>query len=117
MNQYAVCVDDLSEMQRRLDLDDDGFDSIAPVTQHLELQDENESNQDLHPDLKGEVRVHNNLGSNQILYFAYLVYKVSRPHIKRKSINKASKLLKFACCAAAIIYIGAKPRSYSGFSW
>ena len=38
MQQYAVCADDLNEMQR-LDLDDDGFDSIAPVTQHVELQD------------------------------------------------------------------------------
>ena len=31
MQQYAVCAEDLNEMQR-LDLVDDGFDSIAPVT-------------------------------------------------------------------------------------
>ena len=51
MQQYAVCAEDLNEMQQRLDLDDDGFDSIAPLTQHVELQDEDEGNQDLHPDL------------------------------------------------------------------
>ena len=31
MKQYAVCAEDRNEMQR-LDTDDDGFDSIAPVT-------------------------------------------------------------------------------------
>ena len=34
-----------------MDSDDNGFDSIAPVTQHVELQDEDEGNQDLHADL------------------------------------------------------------------
>ena len=39
MKQYAVCAEDLNEMQR-LDYDDVEFDCIAPVTQHVELQDE-----------------------------------------------------------------------------
>lgn len=50
MNQYAVCADNLNEMQQRLNDDYDEFDSIAPVTQHVELQDEGDGNQDLHPD-------------------------------------------------------------------
>ena len=50
MKQYAVCAEDLNEMQQRLDSDDGGFDSIAPVTQHVELQDEDKGNQDLHAD-------------------------------------------------------------------
>ena len=50
MNQYAVCADNLNEMQQRLNDDYDEFDSIAPVTQHVELQDEDDGNQDLHPD-------------------------------------------------------------------
>ena len=62
MNQYAVCVDDLNEMQQRLDADDDGFDSIAPVTQHLELEDEDEGNQDLHPDLNEGYDLSDDLG-------------------------------------------------------
>ena len=33
---------------QRLDTDDDEFDSIAPVKQHVELQDEDEGNQDLY---------------------------------------------------------------------
>ncbi len=66
--------------------------------------------------VKGEVRVHNNLRSNKRSYIAYLAYKVSCLQIKCKSRNIALKLLKFAYCAAAIIYIGAKPRSCSGFT-
>ena len=65
---------------------------------------------------KGEVRVHNKLGSNERIYNAYLAYKVSCLHIKYNPRNKATNLLKFACRAAAIIYIEAKPRSCSGFT-
>ena len=50
MNQYAVCADNLNEMQQCLNDDYDEFDSIAPVTQHVELQDFNETN-DLSNDL------------------------------------------------------------------
>ena len=40
-------------MQKHLNDDDseDQFDSIAPVTQATEAQDEDEGNQNLHPDL------------------------------------------------------------------
>ena len=69
-----------------------------------------------YPTFKGEVRVHNNLRSNERSYIAYLAYKVSCLQIRCKSRNIALKLLKFAYCAAAIIYIGAKPRSCSGFT-
>ena len=61
MQQYAVCAEDLNEMQR-LDLDDDGFDSIAPVAQHVELQDEDEGNQDLHPNLNEGYGLSDDLG-------------------------------------------------------
>ena len=49
MKQCAICADDLNEMQQRLDSD---HKSIASVTQHVELQDEDEDNQDFHPDPK-----------------------------------------------------------------
>ena len=65
---------------------------------------------------KGEVRVHDKLGSNERLYNAYLAYTVSCLQIKYNSRNKATNLLKFACSAAAIIYIEAKLRSCSGFT-
>ena len=52
MKQYAVCSEDLDEIQQHLNDDnEDQFDSIAPVTQDTQLQDEDEGNQDLHPDL------------------------------------------------------------------
>ena len=62
MNQYAVCAENLSEMQQRLDSDDDGFDFIAPVTQHVELQDENEGNQDLRADFNEGYDLSDDLG-------------------------------------------------------
>ena len=47
MREYAICADNLNEMQHHLE---EEFDSIAPVTQHVERQDEDEGNQDLQPD-------------------------------------------------------------------
>ena len=52
MRQYAVCSEDLDEIQTLLqECDDDLYDAIAPVTQHTELQDQDEGNIDTHPDL------------------------------------------------------------------
>ena len=49
MREYAVCAENLNEIQQRLD-DDDEFDLIAPATQHVERQDQNEGSLDLHTD-------------------------------------------------------------------
>jgi hypothetical protein len=55
MRQYAVCSEDLNEIQHHLqECDDDMFDcfdKIAPVAQDTERQDEDEGNTDTHPDL------------------------------------------------------------------
>lgn len=54
MKLYAVCSDNLDKIQEHLneiDGDNDNFDSIAPLTQNIEYQDEAEGLQDLHPDL------------------------------------------------------------------
>ena len=41
MRQYAVCIEDLNEIQHHLHkCDDDLFDTIAPVTQDTECQDQ-----------------------------------------------------------------------------
>ena len=53
MKQYAVCSDDLNEIQAHMigcDKNEDQFDSIASCTQGIEYQDEDEGLQDLHPD-------------------------------------------------------------------
>jgi hypothetical protein len=66
MSQYAVCAEDLNDIQSRLDQhdddDDDEFGNIAPVTQHNELQDQNEGDVDLHPDLNERYDLSNDLG-------------------------------------------------------
>ena len=52
--------------------------------------------------IKGEVRVQNNLSSNERLYNAHLPHKVLNLHVKSNSRNKAIKVRKFAYIAAAM---------------
>ena len=60
MKQYAVCSEDLDEIQQHLNDDnEDQFDSIAPVTQDTELQDEDEGN---HPDLNEQYDMSEDIG-------------------------------------------------------
>ena len=44
MQQYAICCEDLNEVGNHLQDgdDDDAYDTIAPVTQDVERQDEDE---------------------------------------------------------------------------
>ena len=42
MKQYALCNEDLNDIQQ------DMYDSVAPLTESIEQQDCNEGNQDLH---------------------------------------------------------------------
>ena len=54
MKLYAVCSQDLNEIEDKLSsMEENGknYDLIAPNTQNIELQDEAEGAQDLHPDL------------------------------------------------------------------
>ena len=54
MKLYAVCSQDLNEIEEQLsnmEENDDSCDMIAPNTQNIELQDEAEGAQDLHPEL------------------------------------------------------------------
>ena len=52
MQQYAICSKDLNEVRNHLqESDDDAYDIIAPVTQDVERQDEDEGCTDTHPDL------------------------------------------------------------------
>ena len=61
MREYAVCAENLNEIQQRLD-DDDEFDLIAPATQHVERQDQNEGNLDLHTDFNEGYDLSDDLG-------------------------------------------------------
>ena len=52
MKQYAICSEDLNKIHEHIiNTDDinDQFDSIAPLTQNIEYQDEAEGFEDLHP--------------------------------------------------------------------
>ena len=51
MSQYAICSEDLDEIQKHFSNDnEDQFDSIAPATQNTERQDASEGMQDLRPE-------------------------------------------------------------------
>ena len=63
MKQYAVCSEDVDEIQQHLNDDnEDQFGSIAAVTQDTELQDEDVGNQDLHPDLNEQYDMSEDIG-------------------------------------------------------
>ena len=52
MQQYAICCEDLNEVGNHLqECDDDAYDTIAPATQDVERQDQDEGCTDTHPDL------------------------------------------------------------------
>ena len=63
--QYAICREDLNEIEEQLhntDHTDDQFDSIAPNTQNVELQDEAISNEDLDLDFNENYVMSGDLG-------------------------------------------------------
>ncbi len=63
MRQYAVCSEDLNEIQNHLQkCDDDLYDTIAPVTQDTERQDQDEGNTDTHADLNESYDISEDLG-------------------------------------------------------
>ena len=65
MMQYAVCSDDLREIEQHLhntDCNYEQFDSIAPNTQNFELQDEAVGTEDLHPDFSESYDLSDDLG-------------------------------------------------------
>ena len=65
MKLYAMCSDDMNEIQNQLnDMEDNDehYDLIAPGTKNIELQDESEGTQDLHPDFNENYDLAGDLG-------------------------------------------------------
>ena len=65
MLQYAICSEDLTEIELHLqnaDCNEDQFNIIAPNTQNIELQDEAEDTEDLHPDFSENYDLSDDLG-------------------------------------------------------
>ncbi|XP_068731129.1 uncharacterized protein [Montipora capricornis] len=65
MLQYAICSEDLTEIELHLqnvDYNEDQFNVIAPNTQNIELQDEAEGTEDLHPDFSENYDLSDDLG-------------------------------------------------------
>ena len=62
MEQYAVCNQDFNEMEQEMTSVEDSYDSIAPATQSVELQDEAEGSRDLHPDFNENYNFADDIG-------------------------------------------------------
>ena len=65
MRQYAICSEDLNEIEHNLlstNCTEEQFDSIAPNMQHIELEDEAEGMEDLHPDFNEGYDMSDDLG-------------------------------------------------------
>ena len=64
MKQYAICSDDLNEIQQQIndDEDNDNYDLIAPVTQDIGHEDEFEGTLDLNPEFNGNYDLSGDLG-------------------------------------------------------
>ena len=65
MRHYAICSEDLNEIEQNLlstNCSEEQFDSIAPNTQHIELEDEAEAMEDLHPDFNDSYDMSDDLG-------------------------------------------------------
>ena len=62
MEQYAVCNQDFNEMEQEMTSVEDSYDSIAPATQSVELQDEAEGSRYLHPDFNENYNFADDIG-------------------------------------------------------
>ena len=65
MLQYAICSEDLTEIELHLqnaDYYEDQFNLIAPNAQNIELQDEAEGIENLHPDFSENYDLSDDLG-------------------------------------------------------
>ena len=65
MLQYAICGEDLTEIELHLqnaDCNEDQLNLIIPSTQNIELQDETEGAEDLHPDFSENYDLSDDLG-------------------------------------------------------
>ena len=77
MKEYAICTNDLNDIEdqlRQQSGDSDIYDRVAPGTQDVELQDEHESTQDLHPDFNEKYDLSVDIGIQSVVGFGHSVF-------------------------------------------
>ena len=65
MKKYSICTEDLNEIEQHLnttDYNENLFDFVAPNTHNIELRDQAEGTEDLHPDLNENYDLSDDLG-------------------------------------------------------
>ena len=98
MKQYAICGEDLNEIENQIsnmDDNDDNYDLIAPGAQNIERQDESEGAKDLHPDLNENYDLSSDVGipstaSNR----EQLILNELEDHDYRQMVQKLNKQQK-----------------------
>ena len=95
MKLYAMCSDDLNEIQNQLnnmEENDDNYDLIAPGTQNIELQDELEGTQDLHVDFNENYDLSGDLGiPSTASNTEQLILHEEQDHVYRQMVQKLNK--------------------------
>ena len=98
MKQYAICGEDLNEIENQIsnmDDNDDNYDLIAPGAQNIERQDESVGAQDLHPDFNENYDLSSDVGipstaSNR----EQLILNELEDHDYRQMVQKLNKQQK-----------------------
>ena len=103
MKQYAICSDDLNEIQQQIndDEDNDNYDLIAPVTHDIEHEDEFEGTLDLNPefngnyDLSGDLAIPSTASNTEQLILHEEQDDVYRAMVQK--LNKKTKRIFLPC--------------------
>ncbi|CAB4033060.1 ATP-dependent DNA helicase PIF1 [Paramuricea clavata] len=95
MKQYAMCSEDLNEIQDQLnniENNDDNYDLIAPGTQNIELQDESEGMQDLHPEFNKNYDLSGDLGiPSTVSNTEHLILHEEQDDVYRAMVQKLNR--------------------------
>ncbi|CAB4032107.1 ATP-dependent DNA helicase PIF1, partial [Paramuricea clavata] len=95
MKQYAICSEDLNDIQQQLNNmedNDDNYDLIAPGTQNIEREDESEGTQDLHPDLNANYDLSGDLGiPSNASNTEHLILHEEQDDVYRGMVQKLNK--------------------------
>ena len=98
MRKYDICSEDLNEIERHLQsigCSEEHFDSIAPNTQNIELQDEAQGTEDLHPDFNENYDLSDDLGiPSTSLNSQSLTLNELQDDDYRETVQKLKKELK-----------------------
>ncbi len=96
MKQYAICSDDLNDIQQQINNNEDNnnYDLIAPLTQDIEHQDEFEGTLDLNPEFNGNYDLSGDLGIPSTASNTELILHEEQDDVYRVMVQKLNRKQK-----------------------